>query len=187
MEDKIESKYENKQLLLKIILFTEYISFICLVIGQMRLFADFSYQLHEIMYLPINIAIFVLPLEMIVFIYYRIRWRIQIRGEEIKNNYWRLKKLITVILVLIPVIYFIYMTKGVHTTGIYDNISKQRIENKFYITIEDKNIRCTNNEYNLIDTSKEYMISYEWNKFFPTKGRLKYIELIDKTYYDKVN
>lgn len=77
--------------------------------------------------------------------------------------------------------------KGIHTTGIYDNISKQRIESKFYLIIKDKNIRCTNNEYNLIDTGKEYMISFQWNKFFPSKGKLKYIELIDKTNYDKVN
>lgn len=180
MTEQIKTKYKTNQLLLKIILYTEYISFICLIIARMQSVTDFSYTLHELMYLPANIAIFAVPLEIIVFLYYRLRWRTKIREEGTKNKYWRLKELISIFLILIPIIYFIYIGENVSTTGIYDSMSKQRIENKFYLTVKDKNIRCTNNEYNLIDTSKEYMISFEWNKFFPNKGKLKYIELIDK-------
>lgn len=46
------------------------------------------------------------------------------------------------------------LRKGVFIQQNICNISKQRIENKFYLSIEHKNIRCTNNEYNLVDTSK---------------------------------
>lgn len=82
MEENIcTNKYKTKQILLKLLLYTVYISLIGLIMGQIQAITDFSYTLHELMYLPVNIAIYIVPIELIAFIYYWIsmdNWKLDI-------------------------------------------------------------------------------------------------------------
>lgn len=109
-ENVSTNKYETKQMLLKLLLYTLYISFIGLILGQIQAIADFNYTLHEIMYLPVNIAIFIVPIELIIFIFYWIRWRSRIREVQVKKKFWRCKRVLTICLVLFPLCYFAYIS-----------------------------------------------------------------------------
>ncbi len=46
--------------------------------------------------------------------------------------------------------------------------------------VEDKEIRCTRNEFNLIITGKQYLMDFTWNSYSPYKGKLNYIEPVTK-------
>ncbi len=50
---------------------------------------------------------------------------------------------------------------------------------KLLYVLEDKNVRITRNEYNLINEDAMYLVEYEWNRLRPTIGRLETIELIE--------
>jgi hypothetical protein len=185
MNENIDTnKYEVKQMLLKLLFYTVYIGIVCLILGQIQAIADFNYTLHEIMYLPVNIAIFIVPIEFIAFVYYWIRWRSKIREEQVKKQHWRLKRVLAICFLLLPFCYFMYQTNDVHTSGVYSNITKYQEGNRYYIDAVGKKIRCSKDEYNMIDPEKEYLISFDSNKLFPAKGWLRDIDLCKKSKND---
>src|SRR5690606_22673313 len=70
-----------------VLIFSVIICFISIGLGQIQAIADFNYTLHEMLYLPINIGIFLIPLEVLLVIYYFIRWIVNVkRGTEGKSK-----------------------------------------------------------------------------------------------------
>lgn len=155
-----------------------YIAFICLQLGRIQAIADFNYNLHEMMYVPVNLAIFIVPILFLIYIYLSIKSLI-----KNKNYTLTLKTTIKSILVIVSlvIIFWIvgYQSKEVSATGLYEINQKIQEDSKYYIVLEDnRKIRVSQNEYNLINENKKYMIMYVWNRNSPDIGNLEIIEPI---------
>ncbi len=64
-----------------------------------------------------------------------------------------------IILLVITFIQLNYKESG----GIFTNIEKIQINDKYYVILYGKHICCTVNEYNLIEADRKYIIKYKWN------------------------
>jgi hypothetical protein len=153
------------------------ICFVSIELGKVQAISDFSFRLHEMLYLPINIGIFLIPLEVVFVLYCFIRWVIELRKDANSKSKLNILLNLTAFLCLsLYVFYFIYMSYGVSTSGVYENLSKKNQENKYYIVVNNIRLSCTRNEYNLMNSGRKYLMSYEWNKLSPETGTLTYIE-----------
>lgn len=154
-----------------------YTAFIGLQLGRIQAIANFNYNLHEMMYAPVNLAIFVVPILFVIYIFLSIKSLI-----KKENHTLTLKTTIRSILVMVSlvIIFWIvgYQSKDVSTTGLYEIERKTQEDSKYYIVLEGKKIRVSQNEYKLINRNKKYMIMYVWNKSSPYIGNLKIIEPI---------
>jgi hypothetical protein len=55
------------------------ICFVFFMLGQIQTITDFNFTLHEMFLIPINIGIFLIPLEVIFVLFYFTRWDIELR------------------------------------------------------------------------------------------------------------
>ncbi|HBV87950.1 MAG TPA: hypothetical protein DEF42_15175 [Desulfosporosinus sp.] len=62
-EDHLKQFNTRRKNALIILVGTIYLSFAGLILGQIQAIADFSYKLHELLFLPVNISIFLIPLK----------------------------------------------------------------------------------------------------------------------------
>lgn len=140
--------------------------------------SDFDYSLHEIMALPYQLFLYMIPLLLLFWIYYSIRTfsEIDLKGMYSKQT---LINLLASVVVILIVIFQVTRFYGVNTGGVFSVKSKWNDGEKYYIVLNDKNIQCTRNEYNLINEKDMYSISFEWNKLKPAFGYLESIEHID--------
>jgi hypothetical protein len=140
--------------------------------------SDTNYYLHELMALPYQLFLYLIPLLVLFWIYYSIRTfsELELKGLFSKDA---LMNILTTVLVVLIIVFQITRFYGVHTGGVFEVESKWRDGEKYYIVLMDKNVRCTRNEYNLINEDDMYVVSYEWNKLTPTIGHLENIELIE--------
>lgn len=153
------------------------ICFISLELGKIQPISDFNYTLHEMIYIPISIGIFLIPLEVIFTIYYSIKWIIKVRRDTSgKSKTNLLLNVIAVLCLSLFVYYFFYMSYGVSISGVYENVGKEKQENKYYIVVQNIRVSCTRNEYNLINFDGKYLMSYKQYKLSPGVGELEYIE-----------
>lgn len=154
-----------------------YLAFIGFQLGRIQAIADFNYNLHEIMYLPLNLAIFVVPILFLIYIYLFIKY-LRKRGRQ-KTN---LKVIIQIIIIMVSIIIIFSITehqfREVSTSGVFEVEQKIRKDRKYYMVIGDKKVRVTYNEFQLIEENQQYLISYIWNKRSPNKGKLEIIEPI---------
>ena len=61
-----------------------YSGFIGLQLGRIQAIADFNYNLHELMYVPFTIALFVVPVVFLIYIYLLIKYLLG-RGKQKTN------------------------------------------------------------------------------------------------------
>ena len=54
-------------------------------------------------------------------------------------------------------------------------------DRKYYLVIEDKKVKISYNEFELIDENQEYLIGFVWNKQTPNKGKLLTIKPLNKS------
>lgn len=76
----IQKLYKAQKLALYWLLGLIYSGFIGLQLGRIQAIADYNYNLHEIMYAPFNIALFVVPVVFLILI------RKGKTKDEFKNN-----------------------------------------------------------------------------------------------------
>jgi len=155
-----------------------YLSFIGLLLGTIQSITDFNYNLHEIMYLPFNIAIFVVPVLFIIYIFLFIKY-LRKRGRK-KTD---IKSIVQPILIISTIVIFITMTDyqfhEVSTFGVFKVEQKLHDDSKYYLIINDKKVWVSSNEFHLVKENQQYLISFLWNKRTPDKGKLKTIEPLD--------
>jgi hypothetical protein len=172
----------KRKLLTKIIIITVYISLFSYLLGDIQSIANWNYTIHEILYLPITLAIYVLPIIFIFWSYYFFKsfklFRTSLSLKEVLKNFG------IVLSVLVILLFFLVQQKSITTSGIYIIENKAKIERSYYIKLNNKSVRCTWNEYNLIETGKTYLITYEWNQLLHQKGKLEYIEPVKGGAYD---
>lgn len=96
-----------------------------------------------------------------------------------KKKYY-VKNTLLFISILTIIVYFLHIeSMYVSTGGIFKVNNKFSERNNYYIELNDKKIKCSRNEYNLIEQGKVYMVDYTWNENWPQKCKLDYIELTD--------
>lgn len=171
-----EEYIRMRKILSKSIVITIYVTFIGYVLGDIQSIADWNYNVHEMLYAPINIAYFILPVQVLVWIYYAIKSCRAKRDRNTNKVRVYIKNSITVISLVLIVVYFIIQAHGVSTGGVFKINNKTHGGNKYYFMLDKTKVRCTWNEYNLIEEGKSYLIQYEWNTYWPDKGELERID-----------
>lgn len=177
-EKVINQLLRMKKIVLYWLLGTIYIAFICFQLGQIQSITDFSFRLHETLYLPIAFAIYVVPF---IFLVYMIFVFLCLRNIDSKVYLSKDNKLKTILIVISLVLIFYsinYQPHEISTSGVFVINQKNYRDRSYYIQLGDKEIKCTRNEFNLIYVDKEYLIDYTWNWTSPDTGKLGYIEPI---------
>lgn len=174
-EKDIQKLFKAQKLALYWFLGLIYSGFIGLQLGRIQAITDFNYRLHEIMYLPVNIALFVVPVVFFIYIYLVIKY-LRIRGRQ-KTN---LKTIIHTVLVIVSIVVVVtitaYQSSEVSTGGVFEIEQKLHEESRYYLVFNDKKVRVTYNEFQLVEENQKYLISFVWNKRSPKKGLLETIE-----------
>ena len=156
-------------------LFTFYISS---ELSRVQAISDYSYRLHELLYIPMNLGLFLIPIEIAAFIYYGIRFLSDARNRKIHKDRMTLTLLVmSITSVVLFSIYVIFITNIVHTTGVFRNMDKEKEGRHYYVMIEGRRIECSKNEYNLISSDRNYSVTYEWNKLFPITNVVEIYEI----------
>lgn len=73
-EQDIQRLYKAQKLALYWLLGIVYSGFIGLQLGRNQAIADFNYNLHELMFIPYNIALFVSPVVFLIYIYLLVKY-----------------------------------------------------------------------------------------------------------------
>nr|WP_106779389.1 hypothetical protein [Lysinibacillus timonensis] len=155
-----------------------YLSFIGLQLGRIQAITDFNYTLHEILYLPFNLSVFVVPVLFMLYIFLVIKYLL-IRGK-IKLN---LNTFVQTVLIFTSFIIIISITEyqfhEVTTSGVFKVEQKLYEDREYYLKIDGKKIEVSQNEFHLIEENQSYLISFTWNKRSPENGKIEMIEPID--------
>lgn len=174
-ENDNQKLFKAQKLALYWLLGLIYSGFIGLQLGRIQAIADFNYNLHEIMYVPFNIALFVVPVVFLINIYLLIKYLLK-RGR-LKTN---LKTSIQAVLVIASIVVVVSITahqfQEVSTGGVFQVEKKLHEDRKYYLVLDDKKVRVSYNEFQLVEENHKYLISFVWNKRTPNKGQLEIIE-----------
>jgi hypothetical protein len=163
-----------------IILITVYSAFVGYLLGNLQSIADWNYSIHEILYIPYNIAYYVFPIELCFWIYYAVK---SIKESKDKNtkakNKIYIKNSLLFVSVITIILCFYIQSMNLSTGGLFEVETKYNERNNYYVMMNNKKIKCSKNEYNLIEEGKVYLVNFTWNSNSPEKGKLEYIEQTD--------
>jgi predicted RND superfamily exporter protein len=67
-ETRIDNLFEDKKTALRVLLITTYVTFFSFQLTQIDSITEFSFSLHELFYLPVNLAIFLVPVLFLIYI-----------------------------------------------------------------------------------------------------------------------
>jgi hypothetical protein len=173
-----EKYLKKRKMLSKAISITVYISFICYLLGDIQSIANWNYNVHEMLYLPVSFSLFAIPIGVLTWLYFAIK-SYGTRGNSGKPELKAyLKNSLILISLILIITYFIIQSQSVTTTGIFKISNKIYEKRNYYIVINDKKVKCTWNEYNLIDEGKSYLITFKWNTYSRSQNKVEYIEPI---------
>lgn len=72
-----------------------------------------------------------------------------------------------------------HQSQEVWTSGIFTVEQKLLDERKYYLIIDEKKVKVSYNEFQLVKENQKHFITFVWNKRSPNKGVLKKIEPIE--------
>lgn len=174
----IIKSYKSQKKALYWLLALIYLSFIGLQLGRIQAIADFNYNLHEMMYLPFSISMFLVPVLFLIYIFLFIKY-IRKRGKKKIDSKTVLQSIAIIFSVVIIISITEYQFQEVSTAGVFEVKDKIQDDRKYYLLIDEKNIKVSYNEFQLVKANQQYLISFIWNKRNPDKGILQTIELIN--------
>ncbi|MBU3144869.1 hypothetical protein [Clostridium sp. CF012] len=149
---------------------------ICLWLGKVQYITDFNYNLHEMLYLPINLSLLIVPIELILLIYYSTRYFKNIwKSTVLMDLRYKIKVFLCVIFMVVAIGLMYNQTNIVSTFGSHIITNKIIDGSSRYIILDNIKIKCTENEYNLINVTDTYFIGYSWN-IKSNVGKLNTIE-----------
>lgn len=170
---------EGKKISLYWLLGIIYTSFLGTQLGRIQAITDFNYSLHEMLYIPANLSIFLVPIAFLIYMYFVIK-HLRKRGVQKPN----LKKGVKAVLVIVSLITIFsikdYQSNEISTGGIFEIERKIQEDTKYYVELNEKKIRVSRNEFHLVNVNKEYLVNFVWNSQSPNRGRLETIEPILK-------
>jgi hypothetical protein len=158
---------------------TIYTVFISLQLIQSRILINVNYGLHEMAAVPINAAIFIGPIVLIIYLNLEIK---AVRKYGFKTLIPRSKVKAALIIISLILVFASarYQLHQVSTSGLFEVKNKVQQHQNYYLVLEDKKIKVSRSEFNLVDVNEQYMISFSWNPLSPEKGKLIYIERFSK-------
>ncbi|MDF2606822.1 MAG: hypothetical protein K0S34_1017 [Bacillales bacterium] len=176
-EQDIQRLYKAQKMSLYWLLGIVYSGFIGLQLGRVQAIADFNYNLHEIMYVPFNIALFVTPILLLIYIYLFAKYLSKTGIQKI-NFKSSIKALLVIASIVAVGSITLHQSQEVSTAGVFMVEKKLHEDRKYYLILNDIKVRVTYNEFKLVEDNQQYLISFVWNKRAPNKGQLKTIEQI---------
>nr|WP_106779130.1 hypothetical protein [Lysinibacillus timonensis] len=177
-EEEIKKLFEAQRMVLFGLLALIYLSFIGLQLGRIQAITDFNFNLHEMMYLPFNIAIFVVPPLLLIYAFLFVKY-ISKRGKKKSDLKTIIKTIVTISSIVIIVMITEHQFQEVSTGGVFIVEQKRYDNGKFYLIIDDKIVRVSHNEFELVEEDQQYLINYTWNKRTPDIGKLETIKPIE--------
>jgi len=146
------------------------ISFLGMQIHGFSLFVNYDYSLQEILSATANL-LFLVPIALLIYLYFGVKYLI-VRGLGLPKLKTAIKAMIVLTLISAMCTISVYQLNSVTSIGVLLVSDKINEGNRYYLILNDKKVRVTENEFNLIDINKEYMGSYRWNSMSPGKGKL---------------
>ncbi|MFJ5624579.1 hypothetical protein ACIQD3_18025 [Peribacillus loiseleuriae] len=174
-EKDLRKLYEAQKVVLYWLLGLIYLAFIGLQLGRVQAIADFNYSLHELMYTPFNLALFIVPIMFLIYLYYSINYSRK-RGRKKGNIKARIKAVVVIISVITILSITNHQFHEVSTEGVFKLEEKLHEEGQYFLVFDDKKIKVSINEYQLVEINENYVVSFIWNLRTPNKGRLETIE-----------
>ena len=170
-----EKLFIARKIALYVLLGIIYTAFLGLQLARVQAITNFSYRLHEMFYLPVHLAIFIGPVVFLIYIYFVIKClgKKDIQNQNLKTTIKRVFVVISLIAVFLIVG---YQSHEISTGGIFEIKQKVQEDTKYYLVLQDKKIRVSRNEFNLVNVNESYLISFIWNSLSPDKGKLTMIE-----------
>lgn len=176
-EEKLKRLFISQKLFLYLLLGIVYLAFIGLQLGRIQAIADFNFTLHEIMYVPFTIAMVVAPVLFIIYIILVVMY-LSKRGKQRIGVKTSIKAMLVIASLVFIVHTTAYQFQELSTTGIFEIEEKLHEDRKYYVVLDDKKVKVTFNEFQLIEENEQYLINFVWNKRTPDRGKLKTIEPI---------
>lgn len=167
--------YKSQRLALLWLLGFLYFGFIGLQLGRIQAITDFSYSLHEIMFVPVNLAIFVVPILTLIYIILLIRYLLR-REKQLPSIKASVQTILVIASIILIFLISAYQFQEVSTGGVFTVENKIQNGSKYYFEVDGKKIRVSKNEYELIEENQEYLIDFVWNERSPNEGKLQTIK-----------
>ena len=168
---------QKRKIITKVILGTTYIAFIGYLLAELQWIADWNYNIHELLYVPYSIAIYLVPALLLLWLNYAIKSKRELNEN---NNKVGIKKILINLMLFASLIlvgaYFYVQSMTVSTGGLFEVKDKIQESNNYYIELNYKKIKCTHSEFNLIEEGKVYLVTFDWNRLWPEVGTLILIE-----------
>jgi hypothetical protein len=172
--NKLKKLYETQKVALHVLLGLIYSAFIGTQLGRIQAISDFNYTLHELLFILATIALYFGPVMFLVYLYLLIKY---IKKRE--RGHWGIKsaaKTISVIASIVAILIIMnHQSHEVSTAGIFVLEQKHLVEGKYYLVIDERQIKVSRNEYQLAEVENEYLVSFIWNSR-SQKGILETIE-----------
>ncbi len=145
-----------------------------------------DYFLREVLTVPLNILMFLIPALGVVFI---IHFIVNLcKKRNIRKN--TINLIVVLLLSIVHMMIFLYVFSIVTTTGIKTVVNKETENNKYFIYIdndwenEQNNIKLEVDKdlYTkvIVDDNVVYSVEYKFSKYNPEKGELIYFSVEDK-------
>lgn len=151
------------------------LGFLGLQLGRIQAIADFNYSLHEIMYFPSLIALFVAPIVFVIYIFLVCKFLLN-RGKQKVNIKTGIKSIFVIAIIVFFISIIVHQSYEVSSVGVIEVEDKLLEDRKYYLVLNDKKIRVSKNQFQLVEKNQQYLISYVWNKRTPNEGKLETIE-----------
>ena len=157
-EYEIEQLYRRQKLALYGLLGLIFSAFIGLQLGRIQVITDFNYNLHEFLYAQFTIALFVVPLLFIVYIYCLLTYLLK-RGKR-KPSFKSSFQVVCVLASLIVIgLITAYQFQEVSTGGVYMVEKKLQEEKKYYLVLDNKKVSVSYNDFENVEENQPYLIT----------------------------
>lgn len=174
--NKLQKLYKAQKVALYVLLGLIYSGFLGTQLGRIQTISDFNYTLHELLFVPATLAIYLGPLVFLVYLYLFLKY-IKKRGKG-RIKIMSAAKTISLIASIVSILIIInHQSYEVSTAGIFVLEQKHLAEGSYYLVIDERQIKVSRNEYQLAEVEKEYLISFIWNSR-SQKGILETIETV---------
>lgn len=149
-----------------VLLISNIVEILALIVIATDMFMDDFYALRELIAVIVNIGMVIIPIEFIVWIVLIIRSKKEKTAPKSAEN--KALPWITSASCALLVCFGIVFSQGVSTTTYFREGPEKITENgKYYLVLENKKVRISEERYEKIKPGKGYSVYYKWNKLVP--------------------
>lgn len=178
MQRKVQQAYDAQKFVLYMLLSLIYVSFICIQLGSIQAITDFSFTLHELLYFPANLALFVGPPLFILYVVLLAKyWKVRERKKPSRKSILSFAAVVLSLLMVGSIT--VYEFGKITTAGFFKIEHKLQEDDDYYIYISETKLKVSQADYELVDTNQEYFIQYVWHELTPDVGKILEIEPVN--------